>query len=166
MRVPIRKAGKYTFFKADPNLTPEKFSELKNNLEKLIKRVRPRLAEEVKRLAAFGDFSENAEYQIAKGKLRGINERILQIEDLVKRAVIIAPTRGDGIVRLGSQVTVKVNGKEKTYLLLGSEETSPGEGVISNNSPLGAALMGRWVGERIKLKLADKEVEYEIIDIK
>ena len=164
MQLPIRKPGKYTHLKPDQHLTEAKFSELKNKLDRL-KFNHPRLAEEVKKYASDGDFSENAAYQIAKGKLRGMNQKILEIEDHLKRAIIIKPNKNSGIVQLGSSVTVEVAGREKTYLILGSSETNPERGIISSRSPLGSALIGKKLGNQIKIKLADRETEYKIIKI-
>lgn len=165
MRVPTRKPGQHTHDKPDPYITEDKFCELKNNLERLIKISRPRAAEEVKRLALMGDFSENAAYQIAKGKLRGVNQRILDIEAHLKTARVIKSPDKNNRVQLGHHVTVEINGKQKTFLILGSSETDPGSGVISHNSPIGSALMGKRTGETIKIKLAEREVEYKIIKI-
>jgi transcription elongation factor GreA len=164
MQVPTRKPGKYTNQKSDPHITPEKFSELEKELEKMKNR-QPRLIAEVKQLASDGDFSENAAYQIAKGKLRGLNDRIIETEDILKRAVIIERGGNDGMIQLGSIVTVEINGKRKTYEILGSSETDPTRGVISHNSPLGAALIGRQAGETVKVKLAGREVVYKIIKV-
>lgn len=167
MQTPIRKPGKYTNQKPDPYITDDKFNELKENLEKLKKQVQPRLIEEVKRLALDGDFSENAGYQIAKGRLRGINQRILEIEDHLKRSIIIQKQSNKNIVQLGSKVTVEVKGRQKTFLILGSSETNPEEGIISHNSPIGSALMGRAAGDIVKIKLAnaDREIIYKIVNI-
>lgn len=164
MQTPIRKPGKYTHLKPDRYLTEAKFNEFKNKLERL-KFNCPRVAEEVKRLAAMGDFSENAAYQIAKGRLRGMNQRILELEDHLKQAVIIKPDKNSGLIQLGSQVTVISAGREKTYLILGSSETDPKRGVISSHSPIGSALLGKKIGDQIKIKLTDKEIEYKIIKI-
>jgi transcription elongation factor GreA len=164
MRVPIRKPGKYTHAKPDPNITEEKYKEMKAQLDRLKAR-RPSLIVEVKRLALDGDFSENAAYQIAKGKLRGLNQKMLEIEDHLKRAMIIKPPLNKDYVRLGHRVTVEVSGKKKEFFILGSSETNPENGVISNNSPLGIALIGRKAGEIVKVKLENKEVEYKIIKI-
>lgn len=164
MQVPTRKPGKYTNLKSDPHITREKYNELKINLEKL-KRKRPPVIEEVKRLAADGDFSENAAYQIAKGRLRGINRRIDEITDHLNRAVIIKTPKSNDRVSLGHYVTVEINGRQRTYLILGSSETNPADGVISNNSPLGSALIGRKAGETIRIELNEKKVEYKIIGI-
>jgi transcription elongation factor GreA len=164
MQTPIRKPGKYTHLKPDQYITKAKYNELKNKLDRL-KFNRPCLAEEVKKYASDGDFSENAAYQIAKGKLRGINQKILEIEDHLKRAIIIKPIKNSGIVRLGSNVTVSAASREKTYLILGSSETNPASGIISSSSPIGSALMNKKLGNKIKIKLAGREIEYQIIKI-
>lgn len=175
MRLPIRKPEKYTHLKPGAHITEAKFNELEEKLAKL-NAVRPSLAAEVKRLAEMGDFSENAAYQIAKGRLRGINQKILDIEDHLRRAVIIKPNKNTETVQLGHKVTIEVAGKpphqawrgdkQKTYLILGSTETNPQMGIISNSSPIGSALMGRKIGDKVKIKIAGVEVEYKIIKIK
>jgi transcription elongation factor GreA len=164
MRVPTRKSGQYTYIRPDPYITEEKYKELQNKMARL-KASLPLAIQEVKRLALDGDFSENAAYQIAKGRLRGINQRVLEIENHLKSAVIIKPQGSNEKVQLGNRVTVAISGKMKTYLILGSSETSPSDGIISRNSLIGAALMGRKVNELIKIQLAKKEVEYKIIKI-
>ena len=164
MRVPIRKPGKYTHLKPDPNLTEDKFNELKNKLERL-KAAQPSAIKEVKRLAEMGDFSENAAYQIAKGHLRGINQGILELTEQLKKARIIKSTGNKDRVGLGCKVTVEISGQKKIYLILGSAETDPNQGVISHNSPLGAALIGKKVFDSVRIKLGNKEVECEIVKI-
>jgi len=166
MQVPTRRADKLPKIKSDPHITAAKYLELKDKLARLTKISRPRASEEVKRLALMGDFSENAGYQLAKSRLRGINYRILDIEDLLKRAEIIEPQKNSDFVQLGNSVTVEVNGKIKEYIILGSNETNPGTGIISHNSPLGSALIGQRIGDIIKIQLADKKVEYKITGIK
>jgi transcription elongation factor GreA len=165
MRTPQRKPGKYTGLKPDQNITVAKYHELAAKLEKLKKVSQPPAIAEVKRLALDGDFSENAAYQIAKGRLRGINQRITDITDHLKRAVIIEHNNNKEQVELGHKVTVEVNGKEKTFLILGSAETNPDNNVISNNSPIGSALMGKKIGDRVQVHLAAKIVEYIILKI-
>lgn len=151
--------------KSDPMLTVEKIKELEAKLDRLKNYSRPKGAEEVKRLAEFGDFSENVEYQLAKGKLRGINNTITTIENQLKNATIIEPNSQHEVVQIGHQVTIENDGKQKTYLILGSTETNPQKGVISHVSPLGSALIGKKVGENVELKIADKEVSYIIKEI-
>jgi transcription elongation factor GreA len=161
MQVPYRKPGRYTNSVPDPMITKDKFEDLTRKLERAKASQGPAAAE-VARLAELGDFSENAEYQLAKGKLRGINNTILRLENQIHQAEIIAP-RHNGTVELGSKVTVVGgDGKEKTFHILGSVETKPEQGVISHQSPIGSALIGCSVGETVTVKLANKEVSYTI----
>lgn len=161
MRTPIRKAGKYTHLKPDPHLTMGKFNDLKKQLEKM-KKTQPKLAAEVKRLALDGDFSENAAYQIAKGRLRGLNQKMLDIENHLKTAIIINTNHNHSIVQIGSTVVVETNGKEKEFTILGSSETDPTKGIISHNSPIGSAILGKRIEDIVKIKLKDRTTEYKI----
>jgi transcription elongation factor GreA len=165
MQIPTRRAEKnHQKAKLDPYLTEDKFRELKAKLERMLK-ARPELAREVKRLAEMGDFSENAGYQLAKGRLRGLNQRILDLEYRLKNVEIIRPEKNTEIIRLGSRVALRQNGQEKNYQILGATESDPSAGIISHNSPLGAALLGRRAGEKIKLRINNQDREYEIIKI-
>ena len=164
MRLPVRKGGKYTFIKPDPYLTSAKAEELKKRLEWLKKVAQPRAIKEVSRLAEMGDFSENAAYQMAKGRLRGINQEIIELHDYLNQVVIIEPPR-DNRVGLGSRVEVEMDGENKSFLILGSKETNPSKGIISHNSPLGAALLGRQAGEEVNLKLANRWLKIRIIKV-
>lgn len=164
MRLPFRKPGKYTQIKSDPIITRSKFEDLKNNLKKL-KKVRPEVVKEVARLAELGDFSENVEYQLAKGRLRGINSRILKLERQIADAQIISTTKNN-IIQIGSVVTIESDGKQKIYQILGSSETNPEKGIVSHSSPIGSALLNHEVGDMVSVKIADKQVDYKIIAIK
>lgn len=150
--------------KSDPMLTAKKAKELEQKLERLKHSSRPRAAEEVKRLAELGDFSENVEYQLAKGKLRGINQGILTIENQLKHAIIIDPQKQVNTISIGHTVTISSGKTEKTYLILGSSETDPQKGIISHVSPLGSALLGHKIGDSIKT--SNSETTYKIIKIK
>lgn len=165
MRTPQRKPGIYAGLKPDQNITTEKHQELTAKLEKLKKISQPRAIAEVKHLALDGDFSENAAYQIAKGRLRSINQRITDITDHLKRAVIIEHKSNNNFIQLGHRVTVEINGKEKNYLILGSSEANLDKNIISNNSPIGSALMGKKVGDIVEVQLVAKVVKYKIIRI-
>lgn len=145
-------------------MTKDKFNDLKNKLEKL-KKIQPQAAAEVSRLAELGDFSENTEYQMAKGRLRGINDSIRRLEHQLYNAQIIETQKQNNKIEIGHTVTIEINGKEKKYLILGSSETNPQKGIISHISPLGQALIGHRVGEKIKIHLENKIAEYKIIKI-
>jgi len=164
MRVPIRKPGKYTHDQVDTNITEKRYQYLVAKLERLIKQVRPPMIKEVKRLALMGDFSENVAYSIAKGRLRGLNQGIIEMQELINKAKIIQPNN-TGKVELGNFVTIEIDGKQKKYQILGSTETNPGLGVISHNSPIGAALMSRKVGDVVEVKGKEKVNHYKVIKI-
>ncbi|RLC36064.1 transcription elongation factor GreA [Candidatus Falkowbacteria bacterium] len=165
MRMPIRKPGKYTGLKSDPYITKEKYNRLKASLNRLINTERPLAIDDVKEQAAFGDFSDNAAYSIAKGRLRGINNRILKIEGCLKAAIIINENPKGNTVQLGSTVTIEFNEKIKTYKILGSAEVDIAKGIISRHSPLGSALIGKRKGDVIKAKINDQQIVYEILKI-
>ena len=165
MRTPIRKPGKYTGIKQDPYITQKKYNKLKASLDRLKNIERRSAIKDVKEQAAFGDFSENAAYSIAKGKLRGINNRILKIEGHLKTAIIIEKGQKSDTVQLGSIVTVEFSGSVKTYKILGSAEIDLSRGIISRNSPVGSALVGKKKGEIVKIIINDIEVGYKILKI-
>ena len=165
MRIPTRKSEDKKHVQADPYITQDKYDALKSKHERLL-RTRPSLAKEVARLGELGDFSENAEYQIAKGKLRGLNHRLLVIEETLRYSKIIQTNSNTNQVRLGHKVTVEVNGKTKIYQILGSTETNPTTGIISHNSPIGKALLGDKIGQTVTLSLSNnKTSSYKIIKI-
>lgn len=164
MQTPYRKPGKFSQIKLDPIITEGKYQELTRTLERL-KKTQPAAAAEVSRLAELGDFSENAEYQLAKGKLRGINQRILVLENQLRQAEVISPKKQHDTVTVGSTVVVETQNKTKTYQILGSSETDPKKGIISHNSPLGEALVGKRVGETITIKIGTAEASYTIRSI-
>ena len=166
MRVPIRKGSGPLAPSQDPKMTQEKYEELKKKLDFWLKIKRPREAEEVKRLALMGDFSENVGYQIAKGRLRSLNQRIIELEKLLGRVEIIEnPTNSETVV-VGSEVIIESSAKQKKYKILGSSESNPSEGIISHVSPLGSALLGKRVGEEFEFGTNGKKKVYKIIEIK
>lgn len=167
MRVPTRKPGKYTHQESDPHITAAKLAELKKHLAQLKKVSQPQAIAEAQRMAAHGDFSENAGYQVAKARLRGINNRILEIEEYLKHAIVITPSADTSTVQLGHRVTIQSSRGSTTYTILGSTETNPTAGVISHNSPLGIALLEHRVGDVVTIPLAKgKSISYTITGIK
>lgn len=163
MQLPYRKPGKYSQTQNDPLMTKKKIRELEYELARL-KEKQPKAAAEVARLAELGDFSENVEYQLAKGRLRGINNAILKLEYQINHAEIIAPKKG-GTVDIGSTVTIESDGKTKSYQILGSSETNPARGIISHASPIGAALLGKAVGDTVRLVIHGSEKTSTIVHI-
>ena len=165
MQTPQRKPDKYAEKKQDPHISLNKYKELEANLERLINAVRPKLIKEVRFLAQDGDFSENAAYSIAKGRLRGTNSRIEKIKDMLKRAIVIDTKKISSSAQIGSQINVKVNGKNKAFQILGPAEADPTRGIISHLSPLGKILIGKKSGDTVELNLKNKKIKYKIIKI-
>lgn len=167
MRLPTRKSETERLMRQeiDNYLTPAKIKAMERELDDLVKRQRGPAAEEVSRLAQMGDLSENAGYQFAKQNLRRLNDRVTILQERLKHAIPIDQSTSDGKVKIGSTVTVRVNGQEVTYEILGSVESNPFKGRISYSSPLGVALIGHAVGETITLALGSGTASYEILAI-
>jgi len=164
MRTLDRKPSHLAKTPRDPLMMQDKFAQLQNKLDRL-KKSHPFAASEVSRLAELGDFSENAEYQAAKWKLRGINYNILTLESQLHEAEIIPSNSQQNTVQIGHNVTVQSGEKIATYQILGSSETNPTSGIISHLSPIGIALLGRGIDDEVEVKLANKTVRYKILKI-
>ncbi len=166
MRVPKRRyeISAQAKIKHDPLITQQKFNELQAKLEKMKVQL-PEARTEVARLAEMGDFSENAAYQMAKGRLRSLNSRILQTEHIIKHSQVIQTSLNNNSVQVGGRVVVEVSGQKKEYTILGSSETNPSAGLISRKSPIGEALLGLEVGDEVEVELANKKVKYKVLKI-
>ena len=127
------------------NLTPAGKAELEEELSGLIA-MRPAIAERIAEARAFGDLSENQEYTDARAEQKDVENRIIELEDIIKNAKIIKAPKKDTIA-IGSTVVIDMGGKEFTYTIVGPVEANPLEGKISHESPIGKELMGRKAGE-------------------
>jgi len=164
MQVPVTAPSPYANPEHDPHITQKKYDEILNNLKKLKGRL-PHLQKETNRLAQNGDFSENVEYSIAKGKLRGTNRRVLELESQILLAKIIKPKDNAKVVALGHTVDIKMDDEKKTYTVLGSSEIDTTKNIISDNSPLGSALIDKRLNEKFKIEIGGKKKEIEITKI-
>lgn len=167
MRLPTRKAEKEReqSQQDDPHVTQAAFDRMTRELARLQKDRIP-AAEEVARLAAMGDLSENAAYQYAKQHLRGMLSRIAHLEFLLPRAVIIPDHASpDGVIRLGSVVTVAASEKEYTWKIVGEREVRPGSGQISHHSPVGNALLGHRVGDEVRVQVGERAMTYQVLQV-
>lgn len=127
------------------NLTKEGKAELEKELAELIAE-RPAIAERIATARAFGDLSENQEYTDARAEQKNVENRILEIQDTLKNAVLIKTKKSDKVV-IGATVKINMGGKEFTYTVVGPVEANPLEGKISHESPIGKELLGRKAGE-------------------
>lgn len=124
------------------NLTPAGKAELEEELANLIAQ-RPAIAERIATARAFGDLSENQEYSDARNEQKNVENRIIEIEEILKNAQLIKTPKSSGQVTIGSTVVIDMAGKEFTYTVVGPIEANPLEGKISHESPLGQQLLGR-----------------------
>jgi transcription elongation factor GreA len=145
-------------------LTPEGLAELKREHEELVNVKRP---EAVTRLASAreaGDLSENSEYAAAKTDLSFIDGRIIELEDIMHGAKVVT-SHGKSHVDVGCKVTLTISGKKETFHLVGEWEANPMEKKISHSSPLGKALIGRKVGEKVEVEAPAGKNLYKILEI-
>jgi len=145
-------------------LTQEGLAELKKEYDELSKVRRPEVVERVSQARDQGDLSENAEYHAAREELSFIDGRIDELEELLKNVVIIEDAKGE-TVALGSKVTLKVNGKDEVYSVVGEWEADPKERKISHESPLGKALIGKKVGEAVEVEAPAGKITYTVIAV-
>ena len=149
-------------------LTYEGLEKLEKELEYLKTTKRKEIAETIKQATAFGDLSENAEYDEAKNEQAHVEMRIIQIEGLLKNAKIIDDDDVDTTaVSLGCKVKVSnlENNSEAEYTIVGSTEADPSEAKISDESPVGSALLGKQVGEVAEVEVPAGKMRFKIISI-
>lgn len=146
-------------------LTEDRLEELKQELHDLKTVRRMEVAEHLKRAKEYGDLSENSEYVEAKEEQARVESRIYELEDILKRAVIIKKKEGLETVQIGSKVTAEKDGKIIEYTIVGVNESNPRERKISNESPIGRAFLGRKVGESVAITTPSGTVIYHITKI-
>ena len=148
-------------------LTAEGEDALRRELRLLKDTRRPALAQRLKEAAAQGDLKENADYHDAKEQLGFIEGRVLQIEAILQNAIVIDYSESSDEVRIGSTVVIREDGvgEDEEYKIVGSAEANPRERKISEKSPIGSALIGARVGDKVKVKTPDGAIRFEIVDI-
>jgi transcription elongation factor GreA len=149
-------------------LTPEKFEELKKELEHLKTVRRKEVAESLEYARSLGDLSENAEYQEARDMQAAIEERIGHLESVIKDAKIVSSTKRGEVIGLGTTVTIQKQGEKdnRAYTIVGSEEANIHEHKLSYLSPLGEALMGKAKGDNFTFETPNGKQAYKILEIK
>ncbi|MFA5925718.1 MAG: transcription elongation factor GreA [Parcubacteria group bacterium] len=157
-------------------LTAEGLKKLKDELEMRKKEMRQKIALIIKEAKEQGDLSENAEYTEAKRQQADNERRILELENQIRTSEVASFVKGSQTVQMGSKVTVKFsakdgsasggNGNEQVFDIVGSNEADPLNGKISNESPIGKALMGKKASEKIMVQTPSGEKEYKILEVK
>lgn len=151
-------------------LTAEGLKHLEEELEHYRTVRRQEVAERLKVAISYGDISENSEYDDAKSEQAFIEGRILELEQMIKTATIIddSASKKSGLVSLGSTVLLKdvETGEEETYTIVGTTEADPFKNRISNESPVGSAILGHKVHSVVIANTPAGELSYEILEIK
>ena len=145
-------------------LTKEGLTALQKELDELVNGKRPKLVERLSNARSQGDLAENSDYQNAKDELEFLDGRIDELESVLKTAVIVHGKNGDG-VSLGTKVTLKVDGSKLIYEIVGDWEADPENKKISHTSPLGKALVGKKIGEKVEVDAPAGRITYEILSI-
>ena len=147
-------------------LTSEGFLELETELNKLKSEDRPRIIEAIKEARAQGDLSENADHDAARDEQAKIEARIQELEYMLEHAKIIEKVSGDKVA-VGTTVTVQYvdDDEEEEYSIVGSMEADPFENKISNESPIGKAIMDRRVGDVISVESPNGSYDIKIVKI-
>jgi len=148
-------------------ISPEKLKKFKEELVKRKTLLRQQIAKKIHEARMQGDISENAEYTDAK-EAQAFNEgRILELENIIKNAVIVSRKPNKTKVQVGSKLIVKDKaGNKKEFYIVGSEDADPGKGKISNDSPIGEAFLNKKKGETVIVQTPKGKVKYTIIEIK
>ena len=146
-------------------LTKERSEELKKELALFLDQKRREVAERLKQAKEFGDLSENSEYSEARDEQSWVESRIFELQDILKKAVIIKNNGVGGQVVIGSTVVIKKGDKQFRYSIVGSNEAKPEDGKISNESPLGRAFLDKKVGDSVEVLTPGGKNLYQIMKI-
>lgn len=149
-------------------LTRDGRTKLEVELEELMTTGRKQVAERIGAAKELGDISESGEYEDAKNSQAHLEARIREIKSILSRAQIIEEeTSSNSEIRVGSRVTVRIEGEdeEETYTIVGSTEASPRDGKISNESPIGAAMLGKRVRQKVQVQTPSGVLKLTIVKI-
>jgi len=144
-------------------MTKQGLETLKGELDELVNEKRPRLVERLSNARSQGDLSENSDYANAKEEMEFLDGRIDELEEVLKTASVVNSNGKRGDVGVGTKVTVKVNGDKHVFAIVGEWEADPINKKISPESPLGQALCGKKVGEKVDVEAPAGKLTYEIL---
>ncbi len=148
------------------SVTKQGLEALKKELAVLEEEKRPKLVDRLANARQQGDLAENSDYQNAKDELEFLDGRIEELQNVIKNASIISDNcYSKGQVGVGTKVKVHVNGQDSVFEIVGEWEADPVLKKISHTSPLGQALMGKAVGEKIEVEAPAGKIHYEIVSI-
>jgi transcription elongation factor GreA len=145
-------------------LTKEGLEKLKAELKELVEVKRPEIAKRIQAAREAGDISENAEYDSARQEQSYIEGRIAELEEVIKSAKISDATV-KGVIGVGCKVTVHVDGDKEDFYIVGPPEANPVEKKISHESPLGVALVGKKIGDKVEVEAPVGKLTYTILSV-
>lgn len=147
-------------------LTEEGLEQIKEELNYLKLEKRPEVVQALKDARALGDLSENAEYDAARGEQAIVEARILELEQMVEKAVIIKKVNRD-VVSIGTKVTIEYveDSEQEEYSIVGSKEADPFLNKISNESPIAQAIMGMKIGDKVSVESPNGKYDVKIVKI-
>ena len=147
-------------------ITKEGLNKLKTELDQLVSVKREEVALKIKRAREMGGTENNAEYEDAKNEQAFVEGRILMLENIVKNATVIEAPALLGVVEVGDKVLIQnQDGKIEQFTIVGSAEASPVEGKISNESPVGKALLGKKIGDEVEVTTPAGIIRLLIMDV-
>jgi len=147
-------------------LTQKGFDDLKIEHEDLLKNKKPKAIERLSKARSMGDLSENSEYTAAKEELAFVEGRVREIEEILNNAQVIENNHVGNLVQVGSSVTVQTDGKSELFQIVGEFEADPMNKKLSQNSPIGQALINKKVGDLVEVDIPAGKIQYKIIEIK
>jgi len=147
-------------------VTEEGLKKIKDELENRKVTIRQDIANSIKEAKEQGDLSENAEYSEAKRQQAENEARIAELEFLLKESTVVSTNGSTGVAQIGSKVKVKFNGSEMEFQIVGSNEASPVELKISNESPMGKGFLGKKKGDDVQVETPAGKMKYKILDVK
>jgi transcription elongation factor GreA len=150
----------------DHYLTAKKLEELKVELEHYKTARRMDVGDRLRRAKEMGDLSENSEYMEARDEQQFVETHISELEDIIKNAQIIKMTHGTKTIGIGTTFVAEKAGKQYTYTVVGANESKPEKGLISNESPIGKAFLGKKLGDPVVVKTPVGENKFKIAEIK
>jgi len=148
-------------------VTADGLKKLEEELETLRTVKRAEVAQRLHEAMEDGELIENAEYEAAKNEQAFVEGRILELEHMIAQAQIIQPKKSSGVVRIGNTVVVQEGSNPpETYTIVGAAEANPKDGLISNESPLGQALLERKIGDEVDVKAPAGVLRFKIVKMK
>ena len=147
-------------------ITQKGFNDLKIELEDLIKNKKPKAIDRLGKARSMGDLSENSEYTAAKEELAFVEGRVQEIQQIIDNEEVTNNNNAGDFVQIGSSVTGELNVKSEVFQIVGEFAADPMNKKLSQNSPIGQALIDKKVGDQVEVNIPAGKVQYKIIDIK